>query len=86
MKVVSDGLRKRLPTLLELWLYGKKALTGGNGLASPLPSHAEAYNLIKLQPCAAHVTSDGYILVLPARFLVPGDESSFSSPKSSCDC
>ena len=44
MKVVSDGLRKRLPTLSELWFYGKKASTGGNGLASPLPSHAEAYN------------------------------------------
>ena len=53
MKVVSDGLRKRLPTLSELWLYGKKASTGGNGLASPLPSHADAYNHMKLQPCAA---------------------------------
>ena len=33
--------------------YGKKASTGGNGLASPLPSHAEAYNHLKLQSCAA---------------------------------
>ena len=47
MKVVSDGLRKRMPTLSELRYYGKKASTGGNGLASPLPSHAEAYNHIK---------------------------------------
>jgi len=32
MKVVSDGLRKRLPTLSELWLYVKKASMGGTAL------------------------------------------------------
>jgi len=55
MKVVSDGLRKRLPTLSEFRPYEKKTTTGGNGLASPLPSRAEAYNHMKLQPCAAPV-------------------------------